>query len=53
MNDKELINMAIIWFENISRSSDELTTGNVSHNKNTIKRIAIAAIEYIEKHRNG
>lgn len=40
---------AALWFEDVAEKTDRLTSGNVSHQGNTIKGLARNSAEYLEK----
>lgn len=40
---------AALWFEDVAEKTDRLTSGNVSHQGNTIKALAKNSVEYLEK----
>lgn len=43
----------IRWFNNIAEEAESLTTGNVSHKKAMIKRMAARSAEFVEKYSVG
>jgi len=49
--EKELIELAINWFERIEEQAERLTSGNVSHNGQAILGYARNAAEFLRKHR--
>lgn len=50
MTDEDnLIEKVILWFNTIENTANRLTTGNVSHDKQAIRGIALRAIEYLKK----
>ena len=51
MNKEELINKAIEWFNMIADDMDHITTGNLSHNRASIKGRALRAAKFLEKYR--
>ena len=50
--DDPLLKKAIHWFKNIVDDCDHLTSGNVSHQRATIKGRAIRCAEYVRKRIN-
>lgn len=51
MKEKELIEKAIGWFDDLNDMCQRLTTGNVSHLGCSIRGKAKRAAEFIRKHR--
>ena len=47
-----LLQKAVHWFKNIVDDCDHLTSGNISHQRATIKGRAIRCADYIRKHIN-
>ena len=48
--DIELRDKLVSWLNNIADRADQLTTGNVAHNKAYISGVARRAAEYVTKH---
>ena len=40
---------AALWFEDVAEKTERLTSGNVSHQGNTIKALAKNSAEFLEK----
>ena len=47
--DKELKDMLVFWFEDIEKLSNNLTSGNVSHQGATIRNKAIRCSKFIQE----
>ena len=50
--DREVLELARCWFEDIKEKCSKLTTGNVSHMGATIRGLAKNSVEYIDMHFN-
>lgn len=50
--DREVLELARCWFEDIKEKCERLTTGNVSHMGATIRALAKECVEYIDIHFN-
>ena len=50
--DREVLELARCWFEDIKEKCSKLTTGNVSHMGATIRGLAKYCVEYIDMHFN-
>ena len=48
--DREVLELARCWFEDIKEKCERLTTGNVSHMGATIRALAKESAEYIDIH---
>ena len=48
--DREVLELARFWFEDIEEKCEKLTTGNVSHMGATIRGLAKNCVEYIDIH---
>ena len=52
MNEQELIELSIEWFNNIQEMTKRITSGNVSHEARTIEGFAKRCAEFLNKHKN-
>ena len=50
--DREVLELARCWLEDIKEKCSRLTTGNVSHMGATIRALAKDSVEYIDIHLN-